>query len=1130
MKEMVTDTRAGHGAGRGPASRTSTRLAGVLMLAATGGCFWQDDASGVQPASSVVLEPNTIRGRVRFTNANPEILALLDSDPRRTAQVFATSTSPTGYSASTQRLTPANLRGFDFEMSVEAAAGGPAGVQYRVEPKWIQPAGSTGYYTTYGFQPVTARVQPQSAQPEPTEVDIAECVGVLRFQWGHDHTCSEPVAVQSSYLHSGYGHIVGTDHYHYVRGGTSGTSTLVYQLGTNPYVDLRRHTPSVSWSAACDEVVTICTRIPDLAELGEVQGPWQVVGEESTLSKFLAAHSGPEGNYRYASVPVADSLPTTPELWWTLRNMIPGEYSLYGAGWLRRGREFTQYYTPVFRPLTVSGGQTTRATLLLDGEERYPLVMHPAYIHGSIRMADPYLLSQPGADSSLEALFFEADFDSNGDGIPNFTGFFREDLGRRATVLRALSSGYPGHPNGGNSGSSTAFPGRFDRSTAELSSTYEHVLPNLYDLPATWRQERLRLGFWSVGTYDFITRPGEYDPARFRYGTLDLVQRQNHTAVLGAGQTHRVDHEYCMNEVQLQYTSEGAPFYNPTAAIAGSYRGADWRGQSADYAVDGKAWGDPAAIGIPQAEAVTYAENSGSVSFAVPQGTYTITPGATLVNADGGVNDATFQPMQVTLGCGQRLKLVPPLAVSVNPQPACAEGPDITVTGRVKSAPATVDRIWYRLNGGPEVTLCDYCGLDPVYSFPVTLDACENTVEVYAYSAGMPEPAVGQAQLVWDDPADGPSCADSTCVNQRPVARCQSVVVAAGDACTGCGSVDAGSYDPDGDVLTCVESASCPYGLGRHRVTLTCTDAHGATDSCEGTVNVVDSTAPAIECPDGPVLECTDGGAEASYVAAASDACSSVTTTCAPASGSRFGLGQTEVVCTAMDASSNAAQCSFPVTVEDTTPPSVTCPEDILVECTDGGGADIEPLPAHASDTCTTAEVFAPGAASYPVGVHELAYLAVDEAGNEASCTSRVIVTDEAVPDVQVTQSVTMWPPNHDLHEVSLSDCGVIVSDQCSGGPADLTSLAITCVTSDEPADGEGPPGADIEWIDDTRVRLRAEREGCGDGRVYHIHFEARDAAGNATPAVCDVTVPHDQSGQSGPAAIDSGAAYSVCR
>src|SRR5690606_7969614 len=91
----------------------------------------------------------------------------------------------------------------------------------------------------------------------------------------------------------------------------------------------------------------------------------------------------------------------------------------------------------------------------------------------------------------------------------------------------------------------------------------------------------------------------------------------------------------------------------------------------------------------------------------------------------------------------------------------------------------------------------------------------------------------------------------------------------------------------------------------------------------------------------------------------------------------------------------------------------------------------------------------------------------------------------------------SLWPPNHAMREIDLAECGVVVSDGCSGGAGEATSLAITCVSSDEPAAGGGPPGADIEWIDDTRVRVRAERSGRGDGRVYRIHFVARDGAGN---------------------------------
>jgi hypothetical protein len=44
------------------------------------------------------------------------------------------------------------------------------------------------------------------------------------------------------------------------------------------------------------------------------------------------------------------------------------------------------------------------------------------------------------------------------------------------------------------------------------------------------------------------------------------------------------------------------------------------------------------------------------------------------------------------------------------------------------------------------------------------------------------------------------------------------------------------------------------------------------------------------------------------------------------------------------------------------------------------------------------------------------------------------------------------------------------------------------------------------------RVYLRRERLGAGDGRVYVVHCEARDEAGNASPVDVVVRVPHDLS------------------
>ena len=81
-------------------------------------------------------------------------------------------------------------------------------------------------------------------------------------------------------------------------------------------------------------------------------------------------------------------------------------------------------------------------------------------------------------------------------------------------------------------------------------------------------------------------------------------------------------------------------------------------------------------------------------------------------------------------------------------------------------------------------------------------------------------------------------CRDRT-ANRPPVARCQDITVETDTSCQGCGSVNAGSYDPDFDVVDCKQTPSCSSEPGAMPVTLTCTDSRGASSSCTATMRVV---------------------------------------------------------------------------------------------------------------------------------------------------------------------------------------------------------------------------------------------------------------------------------------------------
>jgi hypothetical protein len=151
-----------------------------------------------------------------------------------------------------------------------------------------------------------------------------------------------------------------------------------------------------------------------------------------------------------------------------------------------------------------------------------------------------------------------------------------------------------------------------------------------------------------------------------------------------------------------------------------------------------------------------------------------------------------------------------------------------------------------------------------------------------------------------------------------PAAKCKDVTVSAGSNCTADTSIDDGSYDVNGSPITISQSPAGPYELGETTVTLTVTNSIGDSSSCTATVTVVDTTPPAITCPQGMTVNATSStGAMVSYsLPAVSDDCSGATADCAPASGSIFAIGDTTIICTATDGSGNTSNCSFNVHVK----------------------------------------------------------------------------------------------------------------------------------------------------------------------------------------------------------------------
>jgi hypothetical protein len=165
-----------------------------------------------------------------------------------------------------------------------------------------------------------------------------------------------------------------------------------------------------------------------------------------------------------------------------------------------------------------------------------------------------------------------------------------------------------------------------------------------------------------------------------------------------------------------------------------------------------------------------------------------------------------------------------------------------------------------------------------------------------------------------------------------------------------------------------------------------------------------------------------------------------------------------------------------------------------------------------ATDNCSppTIVVNPPSGTIFPKGTNTVTAVATDAAGNTNSCSFKVVVNDCEPP--KVTSSVgtaLLWPPNHDLANVGLN---ITATDNCPGAIA----IAVE-VFSDE---NEAAPG-DCHFSPDAKniavgtLRLRSERFGDGDGRVYLIVTTATDTSGNQAHACSTVVVPHDQSAAS---------------
>lgn len=257
-------------------------------------------------------------------------------------------------------------------------------------------------------------------------------------------------------------------------------------------------------------------------------------------------------------------------------------------------------------------------------------------------------------------------------------------------------------------------------------------------------------------------------------------------------------------------------------------------------------------------------------------------------------------------------------------------------------------------------------------------------------------------------------------------------------------------------VANVTNNAPAAFSKGVTVVTWTVTDGAGNTATATQQVTVADNQPPAFTAPANQNValgnSCTITIPNLISGLTGTDNCSVVGFTQSPLAGTQVSAsnnGTVNVVITATDGSGNTTQHTVVLTAKDQTNPTITAPADVSVntttgQCTATGVSLGTPV---TGDNCSVFSVTSNAPATFNKGVTTVTWTVTDGAGNTATATQKVTVSDKQAPTV-LTRNISVTLDNTGNVTITPAQVNNGSFDNCTPAASLIFSLSKSAFTT----------------------------------------------------------------------------------